>query len=186
MRIVTFAAAAALAALAGCGSSDKGKGNAGGSTAAEGNQASAAPVAAAPGAAQIQPGEWEVTFATTNVSGTGIPPAALAAMRGRKSTKRDCITPEQARHPIDMPAAERNKCDYSHFAMGGGRIKGTISCAGDRQTKVALSMDGQFTGETYAYAISMNTQAPGGNLLIEGQASGRRVGECPAGSENGR
>jgi len=173
MRKVTFAAAAGLIALAGCGSKDQGAGNtaAGGGTPAASGGASAV--------AQIDPGEWEVA-SEMSMTGTGLPPAAMEAMKGRKEVKRQCITPEEARRPMDT---DRDKnCDYSKFSMGGGRISGTVSCQGEG-SKVAMAMDGQFTARTYEYTMTMNGKGNGADLTTRIHAVGHRIGDCPAGDK---
>jgi hypothetical protein len=172
MRKTTFAAAAGLIALAGCGGKDQPAGN--GAAAAGGG--SAAP-AASSAAAQIDPGEWEVAF-ETSMTGTGLPPAALEAMKSHKETKRQCITPEQARRPMDT---DRDKnCDYSKFSMGGGRISGIVTCNGGGN-KATMAMEGQFTPQTYEYTMTMNNKGQGADLTTRIRAVGHRVGDCKAG-----
>src|SRR5438132_4036960 len=116
MRRTSFAAVAGLLALAGCGGGGKSAGNAA-ADAGEGKPSAQAQGDAAPGAVKLDPGEWEVTSEMTKVSGTGLPPAAIAAMQGQKQTTRQCITPEQASHPLDMSGDAKKNCDYSKFAM---------------------------------------------------------------------
>ncbi|MBV8686423.1 MAG: DUF3617 domain-containing protein [Alphaproteobacteria bacterium] len=185
MRVSRFTAALGLVMLAGCGKS--GDGGAGGNAAAA-RQSGGAPAASAgaAGAAQIDPGEWEVAFETTDVSGSGLPPAAIAAMRGQKETRRECITPEEARKPIKMNGEENKDCDYSKFSMGGGRMSGTITCGNAKTARVALTMNGTFSARSYDYAASMTTEARGVNMTMGMKATGRRVGDCAPGSDESK
>jgi hypothetical protein len=183
MRNLTIVASAGLFALAACGGGDKGSGNA--AAAGAGEDRPSAQDSAAPGAVKLDPGEWEVTSEMTKVSGTGLPPAAIAAMQGQKQTTRQCITPEQASHPLDMSGDAKKNCDYSKFAMGGGRMDGTITCkAGkDGGATVSMTMNGQFSARSYQAAMSMTTGSKEGAMTMEMRASAHRIGECKAGAE---
>jgi hypothetical protein len=136
------------------------------------------------GAATIQPGLWEVSI-ETNISGANLPPAYAAAMKGHKTTRRDCITPEEAARPVNMMKDKDAACDYSGFTFGGGRIQGTITCGGKGAAgKTSMTMNGQYDAQNYAYTSTMTNQAQGMNMTAETKAIGHRVGDCPAGGEN--
>src|SRR5437588_164928 len=124
MRKTVCIAVSLVAALAACGKSG-GQGN-GSQSAAGGN-----PVATASDI-QIQPGEWEVAYETTDISGPALPPGYAAAMKGHKVTRRDCITPEQAAQPMKkmMEAQQKGECDYKGFSIANGHIQGTVTCGG--------------------------------------------------------
>jgi len=184
MRRIFFAAVAGSLALAGCGEGDKNEGNAAAGS-DQGKPSAQARADAGPGAVKLDPGEWEVTSEMTKVSGTGLPPAAIAAMQGQKQTTRQCITPEQASHPLDMPGDAKKNCDYSKFAMGNGRMDGTITCKGDKDggTTVSMTMNGQFSARSYQAAMSMTTGNKEGTMTMEMRASAHRVGECKGGAD---
>jgi len=185
MRRTSLTAVAALLALAGCGGGDKSAGNAAAAGAGEDKPSAKGRAEAAAGAVKLDPGEWEVTSEMTKVSGTGVPPAVLAAMQGHKQTTRQCITPEQASHPLDMSGDARKDCDYSKFAMGGGRMDGTITCRSDKGdgATVSMTMNGQFSARSYQAAMSMTTGSKEASMTMEMRASAHRIGECKAGSD---
>jgi len=166
-------------ALAACNKSGQQNASAGGS----GGGGSSAPSILS-GASQMQPGLWEMSYETTNVTGAGIPAAYLAQMKGHKETRRDCITPEQAAHPMAkmVEAQQKGQCNFSGFSIAGGRIQGTVTC-GDSKTpgKMTMTMNGQYDATNYAYTNRMTTEGRGMNMTIESQAVAHRVGDCPAG-----
>lgn len=167
-------------ALAACNKS--GQQNAAGG----GTGGGSAPTAAPSGAATIQPGLWEVSV-EANVTGTNLPPAYVAAMKGHKTTRRDCITPEEAARPVNMmqDKEKNSSCDYSHFSFGGGTIHGTITCGGkDGHGQMSMTMNGQYDAQNYAYTSTMTGGEGAMRGTFETKAIGHRVGECPAGGEN--
>jgi hypothetical protein len=181
MRARTCVAIGLVLALAACGKSgDRNGSKSGGGSAAAGG---------ASGPVSIQPGEWEMTYETVNVTGAGLPPAYAATMKGHKVTKRDCITPEEAARPMKMMETQKDgNCNYSGFNIANGRIQGTISCGGGKTpAKMTMTMNGQYDGQNYAYTSTMTTEGQGMNMTIESRAAAHRVGECPAGgAENGQ
>jgi hypothetical protein len=188
MKTRTCIAITLAVALGACGKSGQqagGNGSASG-TAGSAPSAGTAPSIAASGASQLQPGLWEMTYETTNVTGAGLPPGYVAAMKGHKVTRRDCITPEQAANPMGkmMQAQEKGECDFKGFSIAGGRIQGTITCgggAGKSAHKTTIAMNGQFDGQNYAYTSRMSSEGQGMNMTIESQSAAHRVGDCPAG-----
>ena len=176
MRIKACVAIGLVLALAACGkSADRNGTKGGGGSAAAG---------AASGAVSIQPGEWEMTYETVNVTGAGLPPAYAAQMKGHKVTSRNCITPEEAARPMKMMETQKDgNCNYSGFSIAGGRIQGTISCGGGKTPgKMTMTMNGQYDAQNYAYTSSMTNEGQGMNMTIESRAAAHRVGECPAGA----
>jgi hypothetical protein len=171
MHIKTCIALGLVVALAACGKSGQHNGATGGGSSA----------------VQMQPGEWELTFETVNVTGTGLPPAYAAAMKAHKITKRDCLTPEEAANPMGkiVEAQKNGQCDYSGFSIANGRIQGTITCGGGpgkAPGKMTMTMNGQYDGQNYAYTSSMTSAGQGMNMTIDSRSVAHRVGDCPAGS----
>jgi hypothetical protein len=181
MRKDVCIAVSLVAALAACGKSgDQGNGK----QSATGSSAAAT----GSGPIQIQPGEWEMTYETVNVSGAGLPPGYLAAMKGHKVTRRDCITPEQAAQPMAkmMDAQQKGQCDYKGFSIANGHIQGTVSCGSGGKTpgKMTMTMNGQYDGQSYAYTSSMTNEGQGMNMTIESRSTAHRIGECTAGAKD--
>ena len=132
------------------------------------------------GAATLQPGLWEVS-SEANVTGANLPPAYAAMLKGHKTTRRDCITPEEAAQPVKLVKEKNAACDYSGFTFANGRVQGTITCSGKGGSKMNMTMNGQYDAQNYAYTNTMTSQQQGMNMTIETKAIGHRVGDCPAG-----
>ena len=130
---------AALLALGACGDKNGEK---------SGNM-SAGEVADQLAAVKIEPGEWEATNEIVSASAPGLPKEALAQMIGRKTTARNCVTPEQAAKPdANFLAAQKNSnCSYRGFSMQDGKIAGTMTCqGGDMPGKMVMTMKARTTG----------------------------------------
>jgi hypothetical protein len=177
MRTTILIGAGLLLALAGCGGSDK-EGDAGAGNATETASASGG------GAAQIQPGEWEVTMETLNIEAPNMPPEAAAMMKktmGEKNTSRQCITAEEASGEFIAENQEAN-CTREGFSFAGGRIQGTMTCTGE-DGKATITLAGQHSGTSYDMTSKIRSENQAGSMTIETRNTGRRIGECPEGSE---
>lgn len=168
--------ALAALALSACGTSDKPTG-----------RQSAAEVAHQMSAVKLKPGQWESTVEILSVDGAGMPPAALAMMKGHKTTSRSCITPEQAERPNAALLAGRkdNRCSYQDWSMAGGRMHGTITCAGEGgRGKMTMTMDGSYGADSYDVSTQMASAGmPGGmSMTMKSHSTSKRIGDCPAGA----
>jgi hypothetical protein len=179
MRIIISIAAAGLLTLAGCGSGGKADGN--GAAKAD----DAAP-AASGGKIEIEPGEWETTVETVKVEAPNMPAGAAAMMQGmmgEKKTSRECITPEEAKADADFFTEDKDSnCTREGFAVGGGRIKGSMTCTAEGG-KSTISMEGRYSGTSYDMNSKISTEGQGQSMTIEARTTGRRIGDCPPGAE---
>ncbi|MGE4429834.1 MAG: DUF3617 domain-containing protein [Sphingobium sp.] len=142
----------------------------------------------------IRPGEWETTQEVVDVkiqgAPEGMPGGMMDAMKGRKTTTKTCITPEQAANPsADFLTAQKDsKCTYSGFEMAGGTVKGAISCpAPDGKGKADITIDGSYSADSYQMAMEMQTAGMGGGqgegmiMHMKMKTTGKRTsGECSA------
>jgi hypothetical protein len=180
--------ATALLALSACGKSDE-------KAAGAGTNMSASQVAEKINDIKLQPGEWEATQEIVDVKMTGAPkgvsPDIVKAMLGRKTSVKHCITPEQAANPnADFLAAQKDvKCAYSKMDMSGGKIAGAMSCAAPGQQKSGMKMAMTGTYLPDHYAIDMQVETAGMNdgmgMIMKMKSAGKRIGDCPAGEEEG-
>lgn len=186
MRIIPMMlAGSALILLGAC---DKGA-----SGANDGKPQSAEEVAQEIKKVSLQPGEWETTQEIVDVTMEGAPKdmhnSMFEAMKGRKTSDRRCITPEEAANPnADFLTAQKDsKCTYSGFEMSGGKVHGAISCpAPDGKGKADITLDGTYTPTSYQMNMEMqaagmaNKSAPDMKMHMKISASAKRIGECPA------
>lgn len=187
MRIVAIMlAGSALLALGACGKSeDKAESGAG-------EAQSVQEIAAQVKKVSLQPGEWETTSeiveAKIENAPEGMPAGMMDAMKGRKTSVKSCITPEQAENPgADFLTAQKDgRCTYSGFEMSGGTIKGTVTCTGQQGGTATMKMEGIYTSTSYTTTVDVQSAGMGGpeaqdmTMHMTTKVSGKRVGECPA------
>lgn len=178
-----------ILALSACG-----KGSEQGGTGTSSENQSVEDVASEMGKIALQPGEWETTQEVVDVrienAPQGMPSGMMDAMKGRRTTVRNCITPEQAAKPsADFLTAQKNsKCTYSGFEMAGGTMKGTVSCPGGEGGSARVMMEGSYTPASYIIDMEMQsegmggTRAPGMAMHMKMRSVGKRIGDCPAAS----
>lgn len=207
------AAAMTVLLLAACGGQERSGNGAAGAKAgdpAAANSAGAAaaqqqagPLAAGLGARSIQPGQWEMTARVTQMEIPGATPevqARIAAQRNRQQTSRTCITPERAANPLRefREAMARGQqganCQTAEDVFAGGviRIRAICRPAGGGPGVGQMAMEGSFTATTLQATLTINTDAPvtagrpgPRSIRMSSTVSGRRVGDCPRGSEGG-
>lgn len=156
---------------------------------ASGTNQSVAEVAKEVAEVKIQPGQWQATQETIDVklenAPEGMPAGMMESMKGRKTTITYCITPEQAEKSAgDFLAGQKDaKCTYQGFQMGGGKVSGTMSCAGpDGKGQMTMKMSGSYSPTSYDTTVEMETagMGEGVKMRIKSHGSGKRIGECPA------
>jgi len=179
-----IASGAALIGLSACGTS--------GDQPASGDAQGVKEVASEMKKIALQPGEWETTSEIIDVqmegAPQGMPAGALDAMKGRTTTVKKCVTPEEAANPdADFLTAQKDsQCTYSGFEMANGAIKGNVSCPGEHGSTANVAMEGIYTSDSYAMTMNMDAAgigdgAPAGmKMRMKMKISGKRIGECPA------
>jgi hypothetical protein len=164
---------AAALALAGCG----GNGGEGGNSGGGGGGGSAG--------LTMQPGQWEMTTTVTRMNMPGMPAGMNATPP--PNTTRDCLTPEEvARANADFVRESAGEgCTSQNSSMSGGRIQANIQC--DRpEGQTRMTMNGTYTATTLDMTQQVRTTIAGGQTVeMDARMTGRRIGECPAGEENG-
>jgi Protein of unknown function (DUF3617) len=201
MKSCLILSAAALA-LAGCGSSESGKGESGGNSAAAsasggvaaaGADSAGGSTAGAGGASgapiNLQPGEWEIKMEVVDVKVAGLPEGVADGMKSQAGgTNRTCMTPEDAKGPKPDMFGKNNpqNCKSEGFAWSGGRIQGKTSCDGENgQGKTVMTLDGRYTPQSMDMTMKTQADMMGKGMTMEMRVTGRRVGECTAATKGG-
>lgn len=173
--------AAAIALLAGC--SDAGADADGDGT------ITAEEVAKEMNEVTLEPGQWEntVEIVDLDIDGLpeGVPAGAMDQMKGRTTTTKSCITPEQAQNPGAefFAAQEKTNCEVKKFDMSGGAVSSEMSCKdmGGTPGEMTMAMDGQYGPSNYDMTMKMTGGAGGMTMNITAKSNGKRIGDCPAG-----
>lgn len=136
---------------------------------------------------RIEPGLWESTSEVVNVTAPNLPRDVQNRMKAPGTATRHCITPEQAAQPdANFLATRQEGCTYRDFSMRNGHMQGTMTCAGEGMPgQATATMEGQYGPDRYEMRMRMEMAGPAdATMTIETRASGRRVGDCPAGEES--
>jgi hypothetical protein len=177
---------AAVLALAACGSSGGGKSG-------ESGNGSAASTAAAGGSsgsgASLEPGEWEMKMEVVNVKAEGLPAGMAEGMKSQAgNVSRTCMTPEDAKGPKgDIFAGDKSgSCKSEGFKWEGGRIQGKTTCPGQGGTgETVMTMNGTYAARNIDMTMNTRTDLMGKPMEMEMRVSGKRIGECSAGTKGG-
>jgi uncharacterized protein DUF3617 len=150
------------------------------------------------GADQLQPGQWEMAVQLKSLEMPGAPPEAVAQIRSALSQaqpNRDCLTPEQARNPLAemrqlVAQGRAANCRFTDEVFGGGviRIRATCQGPGGQGSGGTVSMEGSFTATTLQATLNAqgaNPGVPGATMNMTAEVTGRRIGDCAAGTRPG-
>lgn len=149
------------------------------------------------GAVSLQPGQWEQTIQFTTIDIPGAPPEAAQMMRALMSqpqTRSSCMTPEKAANPggaFGGPEGnEAEGCQFEPNGFAGGRINVRGTCNHPTRGSLTMTMTGSYTSTTMEGQVSQQMQAPPNtpgpqSIRLEGRVTGRRTGDCTAGTGGG-
>lgn len=156
-------------AVAACGSGEEG-------------EQSAEEVAEVMSALKMRPGHWEATNEVISANAPGIPPEALQAMVGNKSTRGKCVPPEEAARPSAsfLAGQKGSDCTYRDFSAADGRMRGIMNCAMPGMPgRAVIKIDGKFSPVAYDMNTDMEAAMPGdAKMIVKARTTGRRTGEC--------
>ena len=127
----------------------------------------AALVAFAGGAlADIEPGQWEMTVATS-VEGM---PGGMAPV-----TQARCLTREDARDPTRLIGTGAG-CEFSNRRDTGSEITFNVACTG----QVPMSGSGavRYTEQTVDGTLELTANLGNQRLLTRSRLAGKRLGDC--------
>jgi hypothetical protein len=133
-------------------------------------------IAGAAQAGPIQPGLWEITSKVETVTIPNAPPAVAQAMRGRPTTSRNCVTPEQAAQgPREMMKADKS-CTFTRYNLTGGVFDSEVVYKRPTGTMTARST-GRYTPTAFTARSQMNGTGRMA-MTMTATMSGKLVGAC--------
>ena len=130
----------------------------------------------------LQSGQWESTTALTEVDVPGVPEKQLAAMRQTVSQSQ-CLSPEQAAHPLNSLTHQSN-CSLARRVFAGGTIDFAGTCLQPGQGKSSIVMTGTYTADSFAarFRVEGRFIQPGvegpPTVRVSAALRGRRTGRC--------
>lgn len=119
-------------------------------------------------AAQMRPGQWEVTVATEI---PGLPPGMPAPQK-----TQHCYSEAEARQPERMAQRSQDGCKMIKSQQKGATYEFEMRC-----TNPAATSRGHYTfaEESYDGVVQMEMQEGDAKMAITTRLQGRRLGDCP-------
>ena len=128
----------------------------------------------------ISPGEWEATVTVVDASIKGGPAGLGSALgAGTKTTRRYCITAEQAAQGPQEMLRENGSCQMNGYSIANGRVSGRMTCSQNR-ARVEARFSGSYTPTSFQVTSNATVTGP---MIVQISASnrGRRIGPCTGG-----
>jgi len=149
----------------------------------------------------LRTGMWETQTRILSIDATGAPAEIQDALRASISTApvfaRSCLTPAEVANPVaafrDRNARENAgyACESGDSVFSGGRIRLTLNCrSSNGQPDLRQAMVGSYGADRFQAAVTGETATPATDALpsypvrISSTLTGRRIGDCPAGTTN--
>lgn len=140
---------------------------------------------AAPKAATIAAGQWELTSEVTAFAGVDEGPAQIDTPVGTRATEAVCVG--KGRPPAALFSGAAYRCNYDNYYVRNGRMNVTLRCTGEGLPGgVVMMADGRFEEDSLEYARDLSTAlSGGGDVRISMRVTGRHTGACAAPAEAG-
>ena len=132
----------------------------------------------------VNPGKWQSTVTIEEMTMPGMPPEVAAQMKsvqGRAQTHETCLSAEDAKRPKEDFFNAGKNCRYDRFEMGNGKIDAVMKCSDGGATQT-MTMNGTYSGDTYAMRMSMQSGAGTGGaeqgMGMKMRVEAKRTGQC--------
>jgi hypothetical protein len=144
---------------------------------------------AAPAAAALAPGQWELTSEVTSFRKTGQGSPRIETPVGTRATQSLCVGAGRELQSAFF-AGEGHRCSYGAYYVRNGRVNVTMGCTRDGvDGTITIAAEGTFQANSVEFRRNMTTTlTAGGNVAAEARVTGRRTGDCTpdAGQGEGR
>lgn len=124
-------------------------------------------------AAEVKPGKWQATMIIENMSMPGMPPEALAMMKGRPTVTTYCMTPEEAEADPRKLLDTEKKCKFNSFNLSGGKMSAEMVCQTE-QGPATMTIEGSYTATSYETRQTMKA----GPMTMASRNSAKWLGPC--------
>jgi hypothetical protein len=140
---------------------------------------------AAPKAATIAAGQWELASEITAFTVVDEGPAQIDTPVGTRATETVCVG--DGRPPTALFSGEGYRCNYDNYYVRNGRMNVTMRCTREGLSGgVVMMADGRFEQESLEYSRDLNTALTGGgDVRLTASVTGRRTGACTTETEAG-
>lgn len=133
---------------------------------------------AAPRAASLAAGQWELASEVTTFRTVDQGAPKIDTPVGTRATQSVCVA--GGRPPSALFAGEGYRCNFDNYYARNGRLNVTLQCAREGLSgSIAMSIDGNFEDGTLEFDRDIRTiLASDGDVEIVEHVTGRRTGEC--------
>lgn len=136
---------------------------------------------------KMKPGRWESTMRIEDVSGDGLPPQMVEAMKKGMGTPQviaTCLTEADLAKPEGgMFAKPSENCRYDRFKMGGGKVDAVLRCTGpdgrEGEGGATVTMTGTYAADSTSTRLVSETQVGAGqSMRMVMSGTSKRAGNC--------
>lgn len=124
----------------------------------------------------ITPGKWQTTVEVLSIEGAGVPPAVIAAMKGRANTITYCVTPADAKLGPRGAIGKTGNCRMTNYSAAGGKIAVTTTCQQPGGTMTAVS-SGSYSPTGFTM-VGQSTMTGRMAMKLRSRSVGKRIGAC--------
>lgn len=118
----------------------------------------------------VQPGKWEYNNKTSFEGQMNIP--------DQEQSHTECVTLDQIERGEafvdDMP----EECEVSNMDMSRSGMSYDMACTQPGGTKMDMSFDMEFKGDRMDGVVTGDMETPMGNMNMNVEIQGRRIGDC--------
>lgn len=141
---------------------------------------------AAPKAAGLADGQWELATEVTAFRTVDQGQPAIDTPQGTRTTESVCV-PAGAQAPASLFAGPGYDCRYDNYYARNGRVNVTLQCTREGLAgSIPMSVSGDFADGTLEYDRQIRTVLAGdGDVELTMRVTGRRTGECVPEAEAG-
>jgi hypothetical protein len=137
---------------------------------------------------QMHPGQWETKIEMLSMDAPGLkdmPPQFAERLKEQLMKPRtitSCMSEEDAKRGPSRALTGDSKCKFEKYEMNGGSISAVMACPGP-QGDMKMEMNGNFAADSFTVEQTMDMAGPTGTMHTKARASGKRIGDCPAGAK---
>lgn len=131
-------------------------------------------------AANLAPGEYEVSSEVTKLASADQSIPATALKVGDKNVTRACVAPDGSPDQA-MFVDAGDSCMSDSTYVRSGRLSIQYQCSRPGKGKVFPAADGNFTADGFEAVVTVSTTFAGdGDYSLTRRLTAKRVGACPA------
>lgn len=134
--------------------------------------------------AELSPGQYEASWNVSQLRSTDKTTPATNLKAQATGTTLACVGPDNAFDPA-LFAEDGDECTQSNAYARNGRINLSLSCKREGDAgEIRQSVSGTYGADGFEAEVSTTTYLAGtGDYAMVRTFTGKRVGECPAGTE---